>query len=54
MAEPKSNAKKVSEKDPSLKSRGLKNPAPSAYPLGGGSKSDMSEGNDGSKKASAK
>lgn len=49
MAEPKSNAKKVSE---GLKSRGLKNPKPMDCELGGGSHSDMSEGNDGSKKAS--
>jgi hypothetical protein len=47
MAEAKSNAKKVSD---GLKSRGLKNPKPMAHPIGG-SASDMSEGNDGSKKA---
>ena len=47
MAEPKSNAKKVSE---GLKSRGFKNPKPSAHPIGG-SASDRSMGNDGSKKA---
>jgi hypothetical protein len=43
----KTNAGAVPESVPHLKSRGLKNPKPADYELGGGHP-DMSKGNDGS------